>query len=125
MTDASHHSGKSGLAASIIWPHGEEKALPGRFGTVAAALMMPAVVMAQGPSGEQPETAAVVLPQVDVVASSPLLGSGVDRNKVPAQTNVLTGRDISSAGYPDALRALNETVPGVTLDNAAGNPFQP
>jgi iron complex outermembrane receptor protein len=104
---------------------GRKKALPGRFGTVLAALIIPAVVVAQTPSGERPETPAVVLPQVDVIASSPLLGSGVDRNKVPAQTNVLTERDISSAGYPDALRALNQTVPGVTLDNAAGNPFQP
>ncbi len=44
---------------------------------------------------------------------------------MPAETNVLTSRDISSDGYPNLLRALNERVPGVTLDNAAGNPFQP
>jgi len=65
------------------------------------------------------------LPTVEVVAASPLLGSGVDRSKVPAQTQVLTAPDISRDGNPDALRALNEQVPGVTLDAAAGNPFQP
>ena len=53
------------------------------------------------------------------------MGSGVDRNKVPAQTQVLTNRDITRDGNADALRALNETVPGVTLDAAAGNPLQP
>jgi outer membrane receptor protein involved in Fe transport len=67
----------------------------------------------------------VTLPEVDVVGATPLLGSGVDRDKVPAQTHVLTDQDISRDGYPQALRALNEDVPGVTLDAAAGNPFQP
>ncbi len=68
---------------------------------------------------------SITLPTVEVVAASPLLGSGVDRNKVPAQTQVLTSRDISRDGNADALRALNQQVPGVTLDAAAGNPFQP
>jgi iron complex outermembrane receptor protein len=75
------------------------------------------------PSAE--ETAPVTLPPVEVVGATPLLGSGVDRDKVPAQTHVLTDQDISRNGYPQALRALNEDVPGVTLDAAAGNPFQP
>jgi outer membrane receptor protein involved in Fe transport len=66
-----------------------------------------------------------VLPPVEVVGSTPLLGSGVDRAKVPAETQVLTDRDIVRDGNADALQALNETVPGVTLDAAAGNPFQP
>jgi len=44
---------------------------------------------------------------------------------VPAETHILTDQDISRNGYPRALRALNEDVPGVTLDAAAGNPFQP
>jgi len=67
----------------------------------------------------------LTLPTVDVVGATPLLGSGVDRNKVPAETHILTDQDISRNGYPRALRALNEDVPGVTLDAAAGNPFQP
>jgi outer membrane receptor protein involved in Fe transport len=67
----------------------------------------------------------LTLPAVDVVGATPLLGSGIDRDKVPAQTHVLTDQDISRNGYPQALRALNEDVPGVTLDAAAGNPFQP
>ena len=67
----------------------------------------------------------LTLPTVDVVGATPLLGSGVDRNKVPAETHILTDQDISRNGYLQALRALNEDVPGVTLDAAAGNPFQP
>ena len=88
-----------------------------------ALVLLPAAATAESPSAE--EAAPVTLPEVEVVGATPLLGSGVDRDKVPAQTHVLTDRDISRDGYPQVLRALNEDVPGVTLDAAAGNPFQP
>src|SRR5712672_1884188 len=89
------------------------------FGRVALlATLLPQAGLAQ-----TPET--TVLPPIEVVGVTPLLGSGVDRDKVPAETNTLTDKDISRDGYPQALRALNENVPGVTLDAAAGNPFQP
>src|SRR5271166_2660731 len=81
------------------------------------------------PAAAQDEAAGpateLILPPVEVVGATPLLGSGVDRNKVPAETHILTDQDISRNGYPQALRALNEDVPGVTLGAAAGNPFQP
>ena len=38
---------------------------------------------------------------------------------------MLSAPDIARDGNADALRALNQQVPGVTLDAAAGNPFQP
>jgi outer membrane receptor protein involved in Fe transport len=91
---------------------------------VAAALagaLLPAGARAQA----QTAPAVISLPTVEVVAATPLLGSGVDRAKVPAQTQVLTGSDIARSGYADALRALNDQAAGVTLDAAAGNPFQP
>ena len=71
-----------------------------------------------------PQTTAV-LPTVEIVGATPLLGSGVDRSKVPAESNVVTSQDITRNGNADALRALNQQVPGVSLDAAAGNPFQP
>ena len=65
------------------------------------------------------------MPTVEVIAATPLLGSGVDRAKVPAQTQVLTSTDIARSGNADALRALNEQASGVSLGAASGNPFQP
>src|SRR6516165_7763711 len=91
---------------------------------VVAFLLLTAAAAAQ----DETVTAApteLTLPEVEVVGATPLLGSGVDRNKVPAETHILTDQDISRNGYPQVLRALNEDVPGVTLDAAAGNPFQP
>ena len=93
---------------------------------VLQALGLATVLLSAAAAAQQPaEAPSLSLPTVEVVGATPLLGSGVDRDKVPAQTHVLTDQDISRNGYPQALRALNEDVPGVTLDAAAGNPFQP
>ena len=65
------------------------------------------------------------LPPVEIIGVAPLLGSGVDRSKVPAASHVLTGDDISRSGMPGLVGALDEHVAGVALDDAAGNQFQP
>ena len=93
-------------------------------GAIVPLLLLSAVAAAQDAAPTDAEL-PLTLPPVEVVGATPLLGSGVDRDKVPAETHVLTDQDISRNGYPQALRALNENVPGVTLDAAAGNPFQP
>ncbi len=79
---------------------------------------------AVAPAQTTPQT-TTLLPTVEVIGVTPLLGSGVEPSKVPAENNVVTSQDITRSGNADALRALNETVPGVSLDAAAGNPFQP
>ena len=73
-------------------------------------------------SNSEPTT---TLPRVDIIGTSPLLGSGIPRDKVPAQTDVLNAGDISRDGTPNAVRALNEQIGGVTVDSASGNPYQP
>ena len=100
-----------------------------RILAVAAALL---VMLSRAAAAQQaavsPAAApdqSITLPTVEVIAATPLLGSGVDQSKVPAQSQVLTSQDIARDGNADALRALNQQVPGVTLDAAAGNPFQP
>ena len=65
------------------------------------------------------------LPAVDVIGSSPLIGSGVDRNTIPAQSQALDSKDLSNQGTPNLTGALNQQVSGVSLDSASGNPYQP
>jgi iron complex outermembrane recepter protein len=93
------------------------------LGAAAAALLLANAAAGQ-PAQAPPDTA---LPPVTVIGTSPLLGSGVDRDTVPAETNVLNGDDLTRGGtaLPDAVRALNEGVGGVNLDSASGNPYQP
>ena len=99
-----------------------------------AAVTIPCVALAQTAGTTAPPPAAApapaapavtVLPEVNVIGATPLLGSGVDRYKVPAENQVLTGKDVTLEGPPDALRALRDEAAGVQLDNAAANPFQP
>ena len=90
--------------------------------TAVLVLLAPAVALAQAADVAAPE---VNLPTVNIIGSSPLLGSGLDRNKLPAATNVLNSGDISRDGTPNAVRALDEQVGGVNLDSASGNPDQP
>ena len=63
--------------------------------------------------------------QITVIGTSPLLGSGVDRNSIPVNTQVLNSADIARGGAPNVLQALNTQVAGVNLDSASGNPYQP
>src|SRR5208282_2046857 len=67
----------------------------------------------------------VPLQPLTVIGTSPLIGSGIDRDLVPAETHVLTGADISRIGTPNVTESLNQQLGGVALDSASGNPFQP
>jgi iron complex outermembrane receptor protein len=84
-----------------------------------AAALPPAHAAAQTPP------APPVTEEVTVVATSPLIGGGVSRNLVPADTQVLGSADISRNGAPDALAALSADIAGVNLDSSSGNPYQP
>lgn len=61
----------------------------------------------------------------DIVVTAPLAGSETDRARVPANTQVLRREDLERTGPASALRALNERVGGIALDQAQGNEFQP
>ena len=68
------------------------------------------------------------LPPITIVGASPLLGSGIDRDLVPAESTVLKNEDFTRGGTlngPNLVRALDEQVSGVNLDSASGNPYQP
>jgi outer membrane receptor protein involved in Fe transport len=77
-------------------------------------------------AAQAPVRAQVVqLPPVEVIAASPLLGTGIDRDLVPAQTHTLGDKALRSQGMSDLTGTLERRLPGVTLDSASGNPFQP
>ena len=94
-----------------------------RFWLSAATMM----ILLTGGAGAQttPQAPVIELPPVEVIGASPLLGSGVDRNTIPAETHVLNSNDLTREGTPDLLGSLNQQVGGVTMDSASGNPFQP
>jgi iron complex outermembrane recepter protein len=48
----------------------------------------------------------------------------IDRDKVPANTAVLTAADLDHSQSPNLIDALVRTLPGVSLTDQTGNPFQ-
>jgi outer membrane receptor protein involved in Fe transport len=89
------------------------------------ALLLPCVALGQSAAPEADTAPALTLPPVEVVAPSPLLGSGMDRTKVPSANQVITSQAVSQAGAPSYLTALQDQAQGVQLNSAAGGPFQP
>ena len=98
-----------------------------RSAAIAAFVLSSTTALAQQPPPGATEPPSVTVPPISVLGVSPLLGSGVDRDTVPAETNVLNGDDLTRGGTttPDAVRALNQRVGGVNLNSASGNPYQP
>ena len=96
-----------------------------RFWLSATAMM---ILLAGGVDAQttpQTVTPVLELPPIEVIGASPLIGSGIDRNAVPAETHVLNSNDLRREGTPNLLGSLNQQVSGVTLDSASGNPYQP
>ena len=83
--------------------------------------LLPSVAAAQ----TAPSPPVVSLPEVEVTASPEPLAVPVPRSQVPAAVSTVTGQEVVRTGIPDALGALNQNVPGVSLQNAGGNPEEP
>jgi outer membrane receptor protein involved in Fe transport len=85
---------------------------------LAAVALPPA---AQGADG----LAAAGLEDISVVGSTPLAGSDIDRDRVPAATQVLHSRDVDRTGIPGLTGAILSSVPSATINDVEGNVFQP
>ena len=83
--------------------------------------VLPAVARAQTVPAPPPGSSE----EITVIGTTPLLGTGIDRDKVPGNAQVLDSRELSQEGTPDLLHALDSEVPGVSLASGSGNPYQP
>ena len=100
----------------------------GSPGVIALLLLAlcPARAAAQTPAGEEPTpAAAATLPTIEVIATSPMLGSGIDRDKVPANARVLSLGDLTRNGPASLAGSLAAQVPSVGINDVQDNPFQP
>ncbi|HEX2889341.1 TonB-dependent receptor [Vineibacter terrae] len=104
------------------------------FAGAALLAWLPATVLAQAPaphtppagSPPAPATPAPTLPDIVVIGSTPMLGSGIARDKVPGASYVLKREDMRiTGGVPNLLDALDARVGGISLNQAQNNPFQP
>jgi outer membrane receptor protein involved in Fe transport len=65
------------------------------------------------------------LPRVLVYPTTPLAGSSIDPDKVPASVTVVDVTAIARTQSLNITDALVQSVPGIIVNEVAGNPFQP
>jgi outer membrane receptor protein involved in Fe transport len=68
---------------------------------------------------------ARAIPVLYVYPTTPLAGSGIDPDKIPASVNVIDANQIKQSGSLNISDALVKNIPGIIVNEVAGNPFQP
>lgn len=104
--------------------------LPFRSGWWAVMLVSSVAVQAQQvpAAAVDPPSSDVPFKQlsaVEVNAVPPILGSGLDADKVPNTTYVLSSRDLTRSGGSSVADALDSWSGSVNLNSTIGNPNQP
>jgi len=79
----------------------------------------PGAAIAQNPA-EQLET-----PSVRVIGVTPLPGFGMPPEHIPANVQAVTGAEISRQQSINLPEFMNQRLPGVSINEMQGNPFQP
>ena len=91
----------------------------------SAALWASHALAQAAPPAPANSSGAVVLPTIEIFATTPLSGTGVDIDKVPAGVTVIDAQQIERTQSPSVVKALAQQTPGVDVQDVSGNPFQP
>jgi outer membrane receptor protein involved in Fe transport len=65
------------------------------------------------------------IPTVLIYPTTPLAGGDIEADKTPASVNVVDANQIKQTGSLNISDALVKYVPGIIVNEVAGNPFQP
>jgi len=71
------------------------------------------------------EPALAQIAESVVITASAVPGAQIDPDKIPANTQTITGADLSRFGPANALGALAGNLAGISFADAQANPFQP
>ena len=69
--------------------------------------------------------AARTIPRLVVYPTTPISGAGINPDKIPASLNLVDASQIKDTGSLNIGDALQKYVPGIVVNEVAGNPFQP
>ncbi|HUN50075.1 MAG TPA: TonB-dependent receptor [Candidatus Sulfotelmatobacter sp.] len=105
----------------------------GSFGTACRACavalaLLPTASLAQtadpaAPSAPSPPVIAV--PPVDVIGTTPLGGTGIERDKVPANVQTITSSGLTREGTASLVGGLADQAGSVNVNATLVDPFQP
>jgi len=91
---------------------------------VIAPSPLPAQRAKPRPAASRPQADAVPAPAPPFPTPAPPPTGAIDRDRVPANTHVLTAADLDHTQSPTMLDALVRALPGVSVSDQNGNPFQ-
>ena len=100
---------------------------PAGLGPHPFAVALSALIVALTPRAVRAENPAEILelPQVQVIGTTLLPGSGVTLRKLPANAQIFTSRDLRRQGAASLTEFLEGNATGLTVNAAQGNPYQP
>ncbi|HEY3916208.1 MAG TPA: TonB-dependent receptor [Stellaceae bacterium] len=87
----------------------------------AFLVALPTAAAAQTGGDAAPASA----PEITVVGTTPLPGIGIDADKVPGIVQTLSSSDLTREGSASAVKALQDQVSGIAVNNTLGDGFQP
>ncbi|MGB6175001.1 MAG: TonB-dependent receptor [Methylocella sp.] len=79
--------------------------------------------MARGFAQAASPGAAIELPEVEVVATSPLPGGGENRDNIPAMVQSVPAENFARANSQSVTDTLQQQIPGAVSIDVTGNPF--
>jgi iron complex outermembrane receptor protein len=79
--------------------------------------------MARGFAQAASPGAAIELPEVEVVATSPLPSGGENRDNIPAMVQTVPAEDFARANSQNVTDTLQQHIPGAVSIDVNGNPF--
>jgi outer membrane receptor protein involved in Fe transport len=100
---------------------------PGEAQTLPAIVVSAPASSAKRGASRQAARPAQKPRVVYVYSTTPAAGSGssIDVDKIPASVNFVDAARIARTGSMNITDALSQQVPGVSISEVAGNPFQP
>lgn len=91
-----------------------------RFGVPALG----AVVLVAAGFGAVPVVAQETLPEVEVIGVTPMPGTGVARDRVPAAVQTITDEDIDALQPRNLTDLVEQTLRGVSVTDVQNSPYQ-
>jgi len=99
----------------------------------SSTTVLPAITVVAPPHRSASRPAQSIAPapsdvpttRLNVVATTPLAGTGIDADKVPAGVTTVSAGDLDRNRSLNVTDTLQQRVPGIIINEVAGNPFQP
>ncbi|MEO8663241.1 MAG: TonB-dependent receptor [Bryobacteraceae bacterium] len=123
-SDRHFHTDARGAYNLQSIPYGRYRLQLSRNGFVSQTLLLD--VQSQTPVSRSITLAVgIAATRVEVVAATPLAGTGQSVIEIPAPVQTASARDIEASGALNLADLLNRRLDGVHINEIQGNPFQP